>query len=63
MTLPILDASPLLVIGGGLDAALQGSREGQKVWARKIKSKGEELPYPWGELIGLKEADCSSDPW
>lgn len=46
MTLPILDASPPLVIAGGLDAALQGSREGQKVWARKIKSKGKNCHIP-----------------
>lgn len=58
MTLPILHATPLLVVGGELDAAQQGSREGEKVWARVIKSKGQN----WGELTGLKEADCCSDP-
>lgn len=40
MTLPILNASPPLVIGGGLDAALQGSREGQKSGQERLKARG-----------------------
>lgn len=46
MTLPILDASPLLVVGGRLDAVQQGSREGEKVWARVTKSKGQNCHLP-----------------
>lgn len=44
MTLPILDTSPLLAVG--LDAAQQGSREGERVWTRVSKSKGQNCYIP-----------------